>query len=153
RVPPSAAVDIVRQVADALAYAHTEGVVHRDVKPENILLSRHGHALLADFGIARGSPSAQTPGDARTEIGVALGTAAYMSPEQAMGESTIDGRSDVYALGCVLYEMLAGNPPFVGPTSVSVIAQHITATVPSLGALTPSVSPAIEAALARALEK
>jgi eukaryotic-like serine/threonine-protein kinase len=149
----SSAVEIVRQVADALAYAHAEGVVHRDVKPENILLTRHGHALLADFGIARGSLSVPTPNDAKTEIGVALGTAAYMSPEQAMGEATIDGRSDVYALACVLYEMLAGRPPFVGPTSVSLIAQHVTAPAPLLGVLMPAVSPAIEAAITRALEK
>ena len=153
RLPLGEALDIVRQVADALAYAHGEGVVHRDVKPENILLSRHGHALLADFGIARGAASVAGTAPAMTEVGMALGTATYMSPEQALGTQDVDGRTDVYALGCVLYEMLAGRAPFVGPTTLSVITQHLAAPVPSLTTSTPSVPPGIASAVMRALEK
>ena len=127
QLPIADAIEIIRQVGDALHYAHGEGVVHRDVKPENILLSRHGHALLADFGIARGTGPAQSS-EAMTQVGMAIGTAAYMSPEQAMGEPNIDARTDVYALGCVLYEMLAGRPPFTGTNALAVIAQHLTAS-------------------------
>jgi serine/threonine protein kinase/tetratricopeptide (TPR) repeat protein len=148
-------IAIVRQIADALDYAHGEGVVHRDVKPENILLSRHGHALLADFGIARGA----APGTGRTdavgnltEVGMAIGTAAYMSPEQALGDDSVDGRSDVYSLGCVVYEALNGSPPFIGATPLSVVAQHIGVPAPTL-----TISPALPSwavrAIARALEK
>jgi len=123
------AARIVSQIADALDYAHEEGIVHRDIKPENILLSRHGHALLADFGIARGAllPNA---GATLTEVGLAVGTTAYMSPEQALGEGNLDGRADIYSLACVAYEMLAGRPPFAGPTPMSVVAQHITTRAP-----------------------
>ena len=107
------AISIAREVADALGYAHGLGVIHRDIKPENILL-RDGHALVADFGIAL---AVQTAGGARmTQTGLSLGTPQYMSPEQAMGERTIDGRSDLYALGAVTYEMLAGEPPLPDPT-------------------------------------
>jgi serine/threonine-protein kinase len=151
------ALDIVRQVGDALHYAHGEGVVHRDVKPENILLSRHGHALLADFGIARraaGTGSdATTIQSTMTQAGVALGTTAYMSPEQALGESGIDQRADVYALGCVLFELLAGRPPFVAPTALGVLTQHLTAPAPPLRAMQPDAPPAVEGAIARALAK
>ena len=146
---------IVTQIADALDYAHGEGVVHRDVKPENILLSRHGHALLADFGIARGAaPDAGRMDSAAniTQAGMAIGTAAYMSPEQALGEKDIDGRSDVYSLGCVVYEALSGSPPFTGATPLSVVAQHVGLPAPVLTAH-PPLARSVVHAVARALEK
>jgi serine/threonine protein kinase/tetratricopeptide (TPR) repeat protein len=147
------AVRIAQQIADALDYAHGEGVVHRDVKPENILLSRHGHALLADFGIARGAPIAPQTSDALTQIGIAIGTASYMSPEQALGEANIDGHSDVYALGCVVHEMLSGRPPFTGPTALAVVAQHLGTPAPSLAASRADLPASVVRAVARALEK
>ena len=115
RLPVEQALEIARQIADALQTAHDQGVIHRDVKPENILLTRSGHALLADFGIARAAAGAGAA-DTMTQAGLTIGTVAYMSPEQALGERDLDARSDLYALGCVLYEMLAGTPPFTGPT-------------------------------------
>ena len=147
------ALGIMQQIADALGYAHSENVVHRDVKPENILLSRHGHALLADFGIARGALLQHGADIDLTVEGVAIGTAAYMSPEQALGESGIDGRSDVYSLGCIVHEMLAGQPPFVGKTALSIVAQHVGAPAPSLKPLVAGLSPSIIAAVSRALAK
>jgi serine/threonine-protein kinase len=154
-LPLNDVIAIVRQIADALDYAHGEGVVHRDVKPENILLSRHGHALLADFGIARGAAPGAGRMDAAgnlTEVGMAIGTAAYMSPEQALGEDDIDGRSDVYSLGCVVYEALTGRPPFIGATPLSVVAQHLGMPAPPLMA-DPTLPPSVVRAVARALEK
>ena len=124
-------IKIARQVADALDYAHGEGVMHRDIKPANILLSRHGHALLADFGIARGTLLVPDAGLSLTQTGGTVGTAAYMSPEQALGEDGVDGRTDIYSLGCVVYEMLVGHPPFVGATALSVVAQHIGTPPPA----------------------
>lgn len=144
-------VRIVGQVADALDYAHSEGIVHRDIKPENILLSRNGHALLADFGIARGA-QVQEQGSALTEVGQGIGTAAYMSPEQALGDD-VDGRADIYSLGCVVYEMLAGRPPFVGPTSLSLVAQHVGTRAPTLVGNNSDVTPSAVVAVTRALEK
>jgi len=147
---------IARQIADALDYAHGEGVVHRDVKPENILLSRHGHALLADFGIARGALLASGAPDTAaglTQAGMAIGTAAYMSPEQALGDADIDGRSDIYSLGCVLYEALAGRPPFTGATPLSIVAQHVGLPAPSLAAGRADLSSSVIRAVARSLEK
>src|SRR5215212_7751314 len=143
---------IVRQIADALDYAHAEGVIHRDIKPENILLSHHGHALLADFGIARGAllPKAATP---LTEIGFTVGTTTYMSPEQALGEGDLDGRADIYSLACVTYEMLAGRPPFAGPTPLAVLAQHIGTRAPSLAGKGKDVTDSAANAVARGLEK
>ena len=146
------AVRIARAVAGALSDAHAHGIVHRDIKPENVLLERvTGRVLVADFGIARALESA---GAARlTETGIALGTPAYMSPEQAEGRRGLDGRADVYSLGCVLYEMLAGTPPFTGPTSQAILARHATDTVPPLHTLRPTVPSALEAVILRALAK
>jgi Tol biopolymer transport system component len=150
QLPLDDALQISREVADALSYAHSHGVIHRDIKPENILLES-GHAVVADFGIARAID--QAGGDRITGTGVALGTPAYMSPEQAAGSKDLDGRSDLYSLGCVLYEMLAGQPPFAGPTLESVIHQHLTAEPPSITVIRPAVPGWVAAALARSLAK
>jgi tetratricopeptide (TPR) repeat protein len=146
------AIGIGREIADALGYAHAHGIVHRDVKPENILLTDgpDGHALLADFGIARVLGGIGT--ERLTDSGLVLGTPSYMSPEQANGQD-VDGRSDVYALGCVVYEMLAGSPPFTGPTAQAVAARHAMDRVPSLRTVRPGVSSVLEEVLLRALEK
>ena len=153
---PDDIVAIVRQIAEALDYAHGEGVIHRDVKPENILISRHGHAMLADFGIARGAllPSGAPPtGTALTQSGMAIGTADYMSPEQALGEAEIDGRSDIYSLGCVVYEALTGQPPFTGTNALSIVAQHIGVPAPNLATKRAELSPSLIHAVARSLQK
>ena len=149
-LPVPEAVEIAAEIADGLAYAHRLGFIHRDVKPGNILLS-NGHALLADFGIARAIESA----DARklTESGFAVGTAFYMSPEQASASTEVDGRSDVYSLACVLYERLAGGPPFGGASARSVIARHMIDPVPSLRTVRPTVSARLEQVLITALHK
>ncbi|HEU4828491.1 MAG TPA: serine/threonine-protein kinase, partial [Gemmatimonadales bacterium] len=125
-LPIDEAVDIARQVAQALAYAHAQGIIHRDIKPANILLSA-GEAVVADFGIARAVDRAGEV-DRITDSGLTLGTPAYMAPEQTTGDSQLDGRADIYALGCVLYEMLGGTPPFSGATAAAVIARHRTDT-------------------------
>jgi TolB-like protein/tetratricopeptide (TPR) repeat protein len=150
QLPLDDALRISREVADALSYAHSRGVVHRDIKPENILLES-GHAVVADFGIARAID--QAGGPSLTQTGVALGTPAYMSPEQAAGSKDLDGRSDLYSLGCVLYEMLAGEPPFTGPTADSVVYQHLAVEPPSVTRLRPAVPASVAAALQRALAK
>ena len=150
QLPLDDALRIAREVADALSYAHGHGVIHRDIKPENILLES-GHALVADFGIARAVSTAGA--DRLTDTGLALGTPAYMSPEQAAGDRDVDGRSDLYSLGCVLYEMLAGQPPFSGPTVQSIARQHLTATPPPITQLRPAVPGVVAAALERALAK
>jgi serine/threonine protein kinase/TolB-like protein/tetratricopeptide (TPR) repeat protein len=148
QLPLDDALQIAREVADALAYAHGQGVVHRDIKPENILLSG-GHALVADFGIARVLGQA---GSAHlTETGMAIGTVAYMSPEQASAVSHIDGRSDVYSLGCVVYEMLAGEPPYAGPTAQAIIAKRFSDPVPRVRRVRPSVPEHVERAVTQAL--
>jgi serine/threonine-protein kinase len=150
QLPIDDAISIAREVADALGYAHGLGVIHRDIKPENILL-RDGHALVADFGIAL---AVQTAGGARmTQTGLSLGTPQYMSPEQAMGERTIDGRSDVYALGAVTYEMLAGEPPFTGPNVQAIVARLLAEEPRSLTRLRRAVPAGVESAVMRALEK
>ena len=143
------AVRICREVALALDYAHRHGVVHRDVKPENILLT-DDQAMLADFGIARALGAG---GESLTQTGMSIGTPAYMSPEQATGERTVDARSDIYSLGCVLYEMIAGEPPFTGPSVQAVIARVMTETPRPLASVRQSVSPALSEAVARAMAK
>jgi serine/threonine-protein kinase len=150
QLPLADALALARDVAEALAYAHAQGVVHRDVKPSNILLSS-GRALVADFGVARAVRAAGS--EKLTRTGMAVGTPVYMSPEQIAGETEIDGRSDVYALGCVLYEMLAGQPPFTGPTGQSLMAQHIAATPPDVTTLRGSVPSGVSGALSKALAK
>src|SRR5436309_5687668 len=150
QLPVEEAMAIARQVAGALAYAHRNDVVHRDIKPENILLES-GEAVVADFGIARAITAAG--GDKLTQTGIAIGTPLYMSPEQAAGGGAIDGRSDLYSLGCVLYEMLAGHPPFVGGTAQAILARHALDPVPPLRTARATVSGAVEQALDRALAK
>ncbi|MGH7627918.1 MAG: protein kinase domain-containing protein [Gemmatimonadales bacterium] len=154
RFPVAEAIWIAREVADALAYAHAQGVVHRDIKPENILLSG-GHALVADFGIARAIESCNVCGPSAgiTAVGLPIGTPAYMSPEQAEGRPDVDGRSDVYSLGCVLFEMLAGRPPFMGRNARTVMTQHVTTPPPSLLELRPGLSPGVMDAVERAIAK
>jgi serine/threonine-protein kinase len=144
------AVRIAGEVLDALDYAHRHGVIHRDIKPENILLDEDGHVLVADFGIARAIDAAST---SLTETGVSIGTPAYMSPEQASAERDVDARSDLYAVGCVLFEMLAGEPPFTGSTAQAVIAKRFATSAPSVRVLREGVPPGVEAALTRALSR
>jgi serine/threonine-protein kinase len=141
---------VARDVAEALDFAHSQGIVHRDIKPENILLSG-SHALVADFGIAMALEASNT--DRLTEKGVAVGTPAYMSPEQAGASERIDGRSDIYSLGCVVYEMLAGEVPYLGETPRAILAKHLQAPVPDLTILRPGLSPAAQATMRRALAK
>jgi len=142
------ALQITREVADALGYAHSHGIIHRDVKPENILLES-GHAVVADFGIAR----AVSVGGAQrlTMSGFAVGTPAYMSPEQASGDEHLDARSDVYALGCVLYEMLAGEPPHTGPTPQAILARQLTGEVRPIRPVRSTVSAGLDTAIKQAL--
>jgi serine/threonine protein kinase len=150
QLPVDDAIRIAGEVADALQYAHERGVIHRDIKPENILLQR-GHAVVADFGIALAA--SKTGGSRMTETGMSLGTPTYMSPEQAMGAREVDSRTDIYSLGCVLYEMLAGEAPFVGPTAQSIVAKVITESPKSLTAQRHTVPPHIDTTVQRALEK
>jgi tetratricopeptide (TPR) repeat protein len=145
------ALRITREVAAALRHAHAHGIIHRDIKPENILLTREGSVLVADFGIARAVDVAG--GERLTETGLALGTPSYMSPEQAAGDGQLDGRSDLYALGCVLYEMLAGQPPFGGPTAQAILARHAVDPVPSLRTVRSTVPLGVEHAIDKALAK
>ncbi len=149
-LPVTDALRIAGQVASALAYAHGRGVVHRDIKPENILLAGE-EAVVADFGIARAISAAG--GDHLTQTGIAMGTPAYMSPEQALGSGEVDGRSDIYSLGCVLYEMLAGTPPFRGATAQAVLAGHFATPAPSVRGMREAVPEAVERVILAALAK
>ena len=149
-LPLDRALEIAREVASALGYAHEHGVVHRDIKPENVLLES-GHAVVADFGVARAVW--ELAGDRLTETGIAVGSPAYMSPEQAGAEERLDGRSDIYALGCVLYEMLVGEPPFTGPTPRAVAAKHLRQSVPSARITRPGVPAAVDRVIRTALAK
>ena len=150
QLPIGDAIRIASDAADALAYAHRYGVVHRDIKPENILL-RDGRPLLADFGIALAVQ--QAGGSRMTQTGMSLGTPQYMSPEQAMGDKTVDHRSDIYALGAVTYEMLAGEPPFTGPSSQAIVAKVMTEKPRPLEVLRDTVPPHVAEAVHAALQK
>ena len=155
RLPLDEALRITREVAAGLTYAHARGVVHRDIKPENILFSvttpgEAPHALIADFGIARAPADGS---DTLTQAGISLGTPSYMSPEQASGEPRIDGRSDTYSLGCVLYEMLGGHPPFLGTTTQEILARHLRDAVPPLRTIRPDIPETVERAVNKALAK
>ena len=151
QLPVADATRLAGEVAGALDYAHRHGVIHRDIKPENILL-HDGQALVADFGIAL-AVSRSDGGSRMTETGMSLGTPHYMSPEQAMGERDLDARTDIYALGCVLYEMLAGEPPFSGPTAQSIIAKVMTATPEPVTTYRKTVPPAVEDAVHTAIQR
>ena len=150
QLPIDEALRIGREVADALQYAHSHGVIHRDIKPENILL-QGGHALVADFGIALAA--SRVGGNRMTETGMSLGTPQYMSPEQAMGERELDARTDIYALGCVMFEMLAGEPPFTGPTAQAIVARVVTAPAPPVRSKRDTVPEHVDDAIRVALQK
>ncbi|HEY9518918.1 MAG TPA: serine/threonine-protein kinase, partial [Gemmatimonadales bacterium] len=149
QLPVDEAVRLGREVADALQHAHDRGVVHRDIKPENILLAG-GHAMVADFGVARAL--AQPGVKAITKTGMAVGTPQYMSPEQAAADPSVDGRSDLYALGTLLYEMLAGAVPYPGPTTHAILARKMSGPPPSLRVVRPAVSDALERAVFKSME-
>ena len=156
QLPIDEALGMVRQVAAALDYAHARGLIHRDIKPENILL-HEGEAMVTDFGIALALASGEAArpggGDRITGTGITLGTPQYMSPEQAAGDRALDARSDIYSLGCVLYELLAGEPPYTGPTAQAIMAKRFTDPVPSVRRLRPTVPVAMEQALTKALAR
>src|SRR5204862_1796053 len=154
-LPLKDALRIAQEIGAGLDFAHRKGFVHRDVKPENILFA-DGHAVLADFGVARACAdveSGRVRRDAVTEVGFAVGTPEYMSPEQASGDTEPSPASDVYSLACVLYEMLAGEPPFHGAAARAVMAKHVTEAPRPVRGLRPDVPTSLERALARALEK
>ncbi len=150
QLPLDEALEIARHVAGALGYAHSTGVVHRDIKPENVMLHQ-GEAVVTDFGIAKAVTSAA--GQNLTQTGSTVGTPAYMSPEQASGDADVDGRSDVYSLGCVLFEMLAGRHPFEATTAQAILVKHLTQPVPSLRAVRAGLPEGLERTVTRALAK
>ena len=150
QLPLEDALRIVQQAAQALQYAHDHGVVHRDIKPENLLLTRDGNTLVADFGIARALSSGAAE-SRLTETGLAVGTPAYMSPEQAAGDRGVDARTDMYSLGAVLYEMLAGEPPYTGATTQALIVKRLTEPAPSVRAVRSSVPESVDQAMRKAL--
>jgi serine/threonine-protein kinase len=143
------AVQLAGEVADGLDYAHRHGVIHRDIKPSNILLSE-GHAMIGDFGVARALSTASV--SPPTPVGQIIGTLSYLSPEQATGVRA-DARTDVYSLGCVLYEMLAGAPPYPGSSPQEVLSGHLTRPVPSVRQARPEVAPALDRVIKRAMAK
>ncbi|MBI3568699.1 MAG: protein kinase [Gemmatimonadetes bacterium] len=149
QLPVADAIALTREIADGLHFAHQQGVIHRDVKPENILLSGR-HAIIADFGIARALAG---KAGSLTQTGVSVGTPGYMSPEQASGERDLDARTDVYALACVLYEMLAGQPPFTGPNAQAVIARTLSEEPRPIHAVRQGVSPMLDGVIGRGLAK
>ena len=151
RLSVELALQLTRELASALDYAHSRGIVHRDLKPENVLLSS-GHAMLADFGIA-GALERVVDQKSFTEDGILIGTPEYMSPEQCSGTEKVDGRSDIYSLGCVLYEMLAGEPPFTGRTPQVVMARHASERLPSIEVVRPDVPPRLITIASKALAK
>ncbi|MGK2962825.1 MAG: protein kinase domain-containing protein [Gemmatimonadaceae bacterium] len=151
-LPIDQALKITQEVASALDYAHRKGVIHRDIKPENILLE-DGHAIVADFGIARAVSTMGDAGGALTKTGMSLGTPTYMSPEQSFAEKDIDGRSDMYSLACVLYEMLTGQPPFTGSNAQAVMAKHSMAEVPSMQIVRATIPDEVEDVVQKALAK
>jgi len=144
------AVQIAREVAEALAHAHSYGLIHRDIKPHNVMMS-NGHAIVADFGIARAMSEAGA--DKLTQTGMAVGTPAYMSPEQAAGETNVDGRADIYSLGCMFFEMLVGQVPFTGPNAIAIMARHSMDNVTAPSIMRPSIPPEIEDVVFRSMEK
>jgi serine/threonine protein kinase/tetratricopeptide (TPR) repeat protein len=150
QLPIEDALEIIKEIGDALSHAHSVGFVHRDIKPENILFEA-GHAVVSDFGIARAVTEASD--ERLTDTGLAVGTPAYMSPEQGTGEQQLDGRSDIYSLGCVLYEMLGGDPPYTGSTPQAILARKMTDPVPSLKVVRETVPAVVEYALTKALAK
>ncbi len=153
RLPLDDALHVAREIADALAYAHGEGIIHRDIKPENILFGA-GHATVADFGIAKAlSVAASTGTEDSSTSRLVLGTPAYMSPEQAAGSRSLDTRTDIYSLGCLLYEMLSGEPPFSGPTAQIIAAKHLKEPVPSLLTVRPDLPPWAQTVVERAMAK
>jgi serine/threonine-protein kinase len=151
QIPVDEAVRYAVEVASALGFAHKHDILHRDIKPENILL-QDGHAIVADFGIAR-VVGASAEGSALTQTGMSVGTPTYMSPEQALADKAVDSRTDQYALACVLYEMIAGAPPFVGATMQVLIVKHTMEPVPPLRTIAPAVSKPLEDVIFRALAK
>ncbi len=150
-LPIGETLRILREVVDALAYAHRSGVVHRDIKPDNVLLSE-GHAVVTDFGVAK-AVTASSGSSSLTSLGVALGTPAYMSPEQAAADPHTDHRADIYAVGALAYEMLCGEPPFTGPTPQSVMAKHVSEAAEPLIRRRPAVSEVLNSVVMRCLEK
>ena len=153
KLPTDQAISILCEVASALAYAHRQGVIHRDIKPENILLE-DGQAVLADFGIAAAlAGPGHVTGERLTRTGMSIGTVGYMAPEQSLGGSDVDSRADIYALGVVAYEMLAGAQPFVGASTQAILAAHLTKPPPRIDRLRQDVPLAVCAAIEKALEK
>ena len=150
-LPIDEAVRVIKEVVDALAHAHEHGVVHRDIKPDNIMLSGR-HAMVTDFGVAK-AVSEATGRQQLTTAGVALGTPAYMAPEQAAAEDHIDHRADIYAIGAMAYELLAGRPPFTGNTSQAILGAHVTETPEPVTKHREAVPPALEQLVMKCLEK